>query len=467
VSGAALKSLRLTAFRGSSGTFALPFEKGRHLTLVYGENGSGKTTVCDGFEFLAKGEVGSLAEKGMGAGLKKYWHSLGKAPADVEVVLTHSDGSSCTGKFAGANPVVEPVNNRPLIELLRQKQITALIEATPAKRYEAIQRFVAIDGVEKSEEALKSQVTDTKATKERALDDETQQFLALHDQFEIAGKPGGGKALEWAKAIAAEPAEDRSAEIAALDNLAGAAGGLGSYPALLGERNTAVEAAQNKFAETEQALAKALEAASSAAAETAELLKLGTEFLHAHPDPEVCPLCESAENAPGLAASIETRLEQLTAVSTAQAQHQASKRALETATSALDELNSNYTLSLQAYASAKSGFAWGTTVQFPSNDPPEKIEELAAWLEGANANIEDWKNREANLRQGDLQRLAVEKALERYEAARTRKDEAERLLPHLEAAPEICVTTRQAFINPFIPLTHVEQMFSLWAIVKA
>lgn len=58
MTGIALKSLSLTAFRGSSTTFKLPFEKGRRLTLVYGENGTGKTTICDALEFLAVGSGG-------------------------------------------------------------------------------------------------------------------------------------------------------------------------------------------------------------------------------------------------------------------------------------------------------------------------------------------------------------------------------------------------------------------------
>ena len=44
-SSSALKSLKITAFRGSSTTFTLPFEVGRKLTLVYGENGTGKSTL--------------------------------------------------------------------------------------------------------------------------------------------------------------------------------------------------------------------------------------------------------------------------------------------------------------------------------------------------------------------------------------------------------------------------------------
>ena len=55
-----LKSLTLTAFRGSTTTFKLDFEKGKRLTLIYGENGTGKTTICDGLEFLAFEKVGSI-----------------------------------------------------------------------------------------------------------------------------------------------------------------------------------------------------------------------------------------------------------------------------------------------------------------------------------------------------------------------------------------------------------------------
>ena len=77
---APLKSLSITAFRGSSTPFTLPFEKDRKLTLVYGENGSGKTTICDAFELLAHGRVSSLDGYGLGKGLEKYWPTAGECP---------------------------------------------------------------------------------------------------------------------------------------------------------------------------------------------------------------------------------------------------------------------------------------------------------------------------------------------------------------------------------------------------
>lgn len=165
MTGIALKSLILTAFRGSSTTFKLPFEKGRKLTLVYGENGTGKTTICDALEFLAVGDVGSLNDKGMGRALEKYWPSANKALSDIDVVLATSNGVECRGRFVDKKPVFEPADARPLIELLRQQQITALIETPPAKRYEVLQRFIDVEAVEKSEDALRKQIQELEADK--------------------------------------------------------------------------------------------------------------------------------------------------------------------------------------------------------------------------------------------------------------------------------------------------------------
>ena len=97
---APLKSLTLTAFRGSAGTFKLDFEKGKKLALIYGENGTGKTTICDAFEFLAKDNVGSLDSRGLGAGVRKYWRTVGKPAHEFVVELATSNGN-CTGKLAG------------------------------------------------------------------------------------------------------------------------------------------------------------------------------------------------------------------------------------------------------------------------------------------------------------------------------------------------------------------------------
>jgi energy-coupling factor transporter ATP-binding protein EcfA2 len=110
--------------------FSLSFEKGKRLTLIYGENGTGKTTICDAFEFLAKDNIGSLDSRGLGAGVRKYWRTVGKEPQDFAVELTTSDGT-CTGKLAG-NLTTVMTGTAPKVELLRQRQILELKPARPS-----------------------------------------------------------------------------------------------------------------------------------------------------------------------------------------------------------------------------------------------------------------------------------------------------------------------------------------------
>ncbi|OAN51139.1 AAA family ATPase [Magnetospirillum moscoviense] len=97
-----LKSFSLSAFRGASTPFRLEFEKGKKLTLIYGENGTGKTTICDGFEFLADGRVGSLDDKGLGTQLDKFWPTVGNGGNAISITLETASGA-CSGTVQGKN----------------------------------------------------------------------------------------------------------------------------------------------------------------------------------------------------------------------------------------------------------------------------------------------------------------------------------------------------------------------------
>src|SRR5690606_30895084 len=104
-------------------------------------------------EFLGSGNVGSLDGRGLGA-TNRFWASLGKRPEDISVKLESASGS-CTAKMAKNKVNVHPADKRPQVEVLRRSQILSLIEETPAKRYEAIRRFIDVSGIESTEEALR------------------------------------------------------------------------------------------------------------------------------------------------------------------------------------------------------------------------------------------------------------------------------------------------------------------------
>ncbi len=55
-----LKSLTLKHFRGATQPLAIPFDEDKKLTMVFGENGTGKSTIVDAFSFLCEQSSGSL-----------------------------------------------------------------------------------------------------------------------------------------------------------------------------------------------------------------------------------------------------------------------------------------------------------------------------------------------------------------------------------------------------------------------
>src|ERR1700722_20236327 len=118
---ATLKSLTLTAFRGSSATFKLDFEKGKKLTLIYGENGTGKTTICDAFEFLAFERVGSLENLGMGKWIDKISPTAG-TPASALAVDSKTRAAIYSDRIVNKTVSITALADRPSTQLLRHRQ---------------------------------------------------------------------------------------------------------------------------------------------------------------------------------------------------------------------------------------------------------------------------------------------------------------------------------------------------------
>src|SRR5664279_2523300 len=106
MSASGLKKLTVAHLRGSVLPFVLPFEEGKKLMVVYGENASGKSTFCDAFEFLGKGKVGSLENRGLGK-TNRYWHSIGKNASDVSVIL-ETTSSNCKATIGKTDVIVTP-----------------------------------------------------------------------------------------------------------------------------------------------------------------------------------------------------------------------------------------------------------------------------------------------------------------------------------------------------------------------
>lgn len=444
----ALKSLSLTAFRGATSTFVLNFETGKKLTLIYGENGTGKTTICDAFEFLAKDNVGSLDGKGLGTGIRKFWRTVGKPATDCVVELTTADGT-CTGKLAG-NMSTVLTGLPPRVELLRQRQILDLIETQPAKRYEAIKRFIDIEAFERSEEALRQQSKTLGNDLASARQAEAQSLEELQSSYEAAGSPVGLNPVEWAKQKLAEPTTGLDADIAAIGKLRVAFHALKAFPEKFDGKRNALIAVQSAADAADQAQLDALATVDSNAAEREGVLSAGKAYLDAHTDADQCPLCESKENATGLAEAVKDTLAQLSALTTANTKKRQAHAALNAAKTSLQQVETEYGKAIAAFASTKASHQWKPQIHLPATPAPDDPIGLTAWLAANEATAETWANAEASWRGESQFRIQLKSAADRYETNTGRVAELSKLIPHLDTALSQCVEERQKFTDGII-----------------
>jgi len=192
-----LKKLAIEHLRGSVKPFMFTFEKGKKMTFIYGENGTGKSTICDALEFLGKGKVGSLEKRGLGK-TNRYWQTLGKKPADVSVALETASGM-CKAVVGSAEVIVTPAEKKPLVEVLRRNQILSLIEATAGEKYAAISRFIDVTSAEASEAALRDLIKNIEKNRDVATA-RVQENLDTINQFWEEGGKVGASSLAWANA---------------------------------------------------------------------------------------------------------------------------------------------------------------------------------------------------------------------------------------------------------------------------
>ena len=137
-----LRTLRIKKFRGSTRDFSIKFDPKKSLTLIYGENGSGKTTICDAFDFLGNGKVGSLEGRGLGQ-LRPYWPTLGETSEEILVEL-ETGGLTWKAQANAKSVVLSPQPLPFKIEVLRRSSILRLVQDAPSEKYDALRPFIDI-----------------------------------------------------------------------------------------------------------------------------------------------------------------------------------------------------------------------------------------------------------------------------------------------------------------------------------
>ncbi|MFT6239579.1 MAG: energy-coupling factor transporter ATP-binding protein EcfA2 [Akkermansiaceae bacterium] len=375
--------LKIEAFRGVNQPFELKFDTKRHLTVLYGENGCGKTTIADAFEFLFKGTAGSLEEKSVGAGAKtnRLVH-LERKKADLKVSFTEQNQTR-SATLSGTKPnLTGSVPSR--LQVLSRKNVSKLIDETPAKRYERIQEFVEVPALEREEKALRDLVNSekTRQKSQLALIGQSEDRLSeLHQQHDPTAAPD--QRNQWLKSVLAESDETTAEHLTILTDLKQEITSLRNDFTPLKDSYQSVDIAEKKLKEEEDALKKATLAHSGDLANAVQTLQQAKDFL-SKDDADLCPVCDTEIGHATLAQKVDEKLSRLSALSSQAKKHETAKQALTKAHTTQETLQKTYFGIIQRLSVAQIA-----AVETEQWDLPELVAPLLG-LEDPSDLSSDW-----------------------------------------------------------------------------
>jgi energy-coupling factor transporter ATP-binding protein EcfA2 len=443
VTNSRLKRIVIKHLRGSTEAFVLDFEN-KKLTVIYGENGTGKSTICDAFEFIGKGTVGSIEGRGLGK-THEYWPSIGKKSGDISVTLETTNGS-CSACLQKSEVSVTPSESRPKIEILRRRQILSLIEAQPNKRYEVIKRFIDVSGVEESEANLKNLIKRLKTDNDKAVA-RIQENLQTIENFYAVDEVKNKEVLDWAKEEASRDFSSLEQELKVLNELRSIYSGLSSQLNRMEQLATEVDSAKEEYSAAQRILADSLATVSEETNDLLTLLKAAEHFFANHPISNVCPLCQNSDNILDLSGRTTRKIMEFSALNEAiqakgiaEDRLQKSQQKLQSATEEVD-------FTVQRIEAMQLSDALERDIQQLEHYKPIQRDNLAFWVE-QNKQFPEQLAEVERRRQDKKQFLATLKlALETYEENVQQQQELEVLLPRLELALNILEEERRSFTD--------------------
>lgn len=192
-----LNNIHIKSFRGATQPVTIEFDKTKKITMIFAENGNGKSTISDAFVCLLTNEKGSLDDKSSID--MRFLKSLGTGNGETSIKLDTDIGLfSATLSGASKTFIKNPNVGIPSIRFLRRNQIINLINAEAAKRYDTLKDYIDVSNILTSEDALRKVNKEVDTDLQRTTGILSSAKITLEKSWETEGKPDG-EMLIWAK----------------------------------------------------------------------------------------------------------------------------------------------------------------------------------------------------------------------------------------------------------------------------
>ena len=299
-----IEHLRLKAFRGATQDVLIPFDPSKRATLIFGENGTGKSTIVDSLTYLCEGSFGSLADR---ADAKKfeYLTSISSLSTDVLVELK-VDGKVITAKQPKLNAPHLNTVGKPAISVLRRATLSEFVEAIPSKRFEKLKPFLATSNIEACEATLRKESTEISQQSFRFQRD----FVAKQEALKMLWESEGDKTISaklWADQVGNLDVASEQVYCDAVDSLENSQSAAQQQQVCVADAYLDQEKALDKAKAANALLESAKKSSSNAAESLLTVLMSTAHHLQKHGG-DSCPVCERSIDVGTLQVNLSSRI---------------------------------------------------------------------------------------------------------------------------------------------------------------
>lgn len=285
-----LSKLHISSFRGATKPVDIPFEKGKKITMIFAENGNGKSTIADALICLLTSDKGSIDDK---SGTEaRFIKSLDATNAKIEL---HTDKEVYSATLSGTSRDFVKSNHESIPELryLRRSQIVDLLNRPAAERYEKLKSYIDVSVLLKSEEELRKLVRETGSEVEKLVSVIENAKSTLEATWIKEGSPLGDM-LAWAKDESEKDLTEERAQLKEVDYLSKQWNDIETKYNEIQQSIKAVGIAEIEYNTLLGALQNLQEKNTASNADLVSLLNQAKDFISGQTQIDNCPVCDNS-----------------------------------------------------------------------------------------------------------------------------------------------------------------------------
>lgn len=307
-----LNSILLKKIRGASNELLIEFDKRLDFSVIFGENGSGKSSIVDAFDFICNESIGSLEDKSLGKNRKaNYSMTIGCEVNDLEVKLNY-DNKEWTSKFmTGLVPNTTGPVGRPVAKILRREKLLEFITKMPSERYQAIKSFIETPKCDK----LYSLINSLKKAKKKEYDESVRSYnqaeSALKKSWEDEGKKESDF-LTWAKKEVSEDIKSLESKNNDIKSIVRSCNSLNEFFEKIEKEKSDYDKLNLNLESKKTEIKKIIEGESGQnSSELIKVLESANDFFEKNTIISNCPVCEQIITQTQVKEQVKERLKSL------------------------------------------------------------------------------------------------------------------------------------------------------------